>query len=158
MINLNEVQDVLAHISEVQPRYTRKQSGHGIKISSSTDAEKVARAFYQHKDLQIDYKEYFVAVFLSRANRVLSINIISEGSDCGTVVGIKEMFQIAIMTNAKGIILCHNHPSGNNKPSQADLDITKKIKQGGGYFDILLLDHLIISSEAYMSLANKGNM
>ena len=107
---------------------------------------------------KIDYKEMFYVVLLNRANYCLGYSHISTGSTSGTVVNIKEVFQLALKTNASSIILAHNHPSGNMTPSNADINLTQKIKNGCELFDIQLLDHLIISSLNYYSFADNGKI
>ena len=83
---------------------------------------------------------------------------ISLGGTAGTIADPKIIFAAAIKSNACGIILLHNHPSGNLKPSQQDLDLTRKIKAGGQILDIGVMDHLIITSEGYFSFVDEGLM
>ena len=80
----------------------------------------------------------------------------STGGVSGTVADPKLIFAAAIKANACGIILAHNHPSGNLHPSQADIDLTKKMKEGGKLLEIQLLDHVIVTTEGYSSLADEG--
>jgi len=98
------------------------------------------------------------ALFTNRANKVLGSFLLSEGGVTGTVLDARIIFQGAILCNATGIILAHNHPSGNLRPSQSDLDMTKKIKEAGKLFDISLLDHIILTDEKYYSMADEGNL
>jgi len=79
---------------------------------------------------------------------------ISEGGFAGTVADPKKIFKIALENSASGIILCHNHPSGNLKPSDADLILTRKLKEAGAHLDLPILDHLIIGDEKYISFAD----
>jgi len=99
-------------------------------------------------------------LLLNRANKVLGITTISEGGLSGTVTDIRLIFQYAIKGNASGIIVAHNHPSGNQNPSESDLKITQKIKEAGNLLDIQLLDHIILTpeSEIYRSLADEGQI
>ena len=83
---------------------------------------------------------------------------ISLGGTAGTITDSKIIFASAIKSNACGIILVHNHPSGNLNPSQQDLDLTRKIKAGGQLYDIVVLNHLIITNEGYFSFADDGMM
>lgn len=87
-------------------------------------------------------------MLLNRMNKVLGIYLISVGGFAGTVCDPKVVFQAALKTNASSIILAHNHPSGNLKPSDADLQLTEKLKKGGKLLDIAVLDHLILTEEA----------
>jgi DNA repair protein RadC len=95
-------------------------------------------------------------MLLNRANKVLGIAQISQGGISGTVTDVRIILQYALKANASGIILCHNHPSGNTEPSESDLRITSKLKDAALVNDINLLDHLIITSEGYYSMADMG--
>src|SRR5678810_488595 len=104
-----------------------------------------------------DYRhEVFAVVFLNRANRINHFEIVSEGCITGTVADPRIILKKALEEDAVSIILCHNHPSGNTKPSKADEELTQKIKQAARYFDITLLDHIIVSENGYFSFADEG--
>lgn len=121
------------------------------KISSSVDAYAIFLKSYEPK---IEYQEVFSVMFLNNNNEVLGIQTISTGSITGTLVDVRLIFQTALKAHATGIILCHNHPSGQLKASNADKNITAKIKKGSEFLDIKLLDHLIITRENYLSFAD----
>ena len=89
----------------------------------------------------------FVILLLNRSNSVLGIMEVSKGGISGTVTDVRVILQAAIKSNASGIILCHNHPSGNINPSESDSKLTQKIKEAGQLMDIQLLDHIIITKE-----------
>jgi DNA repair protein RadC len=95
---------------------------------------------------------------LNRANMVIRAVKLSEGGTSGTVIDAGPLFKLALLENAKGIILCHNHPSGNPKPSDADITITRKLKQAGALLEIQVLDHIIVTSSGYKSLGDEGLM
>ena len=95
-------------------------------------------------------------MLLNRANKVLGIFEVSSGSSTGTVVDPKLIFAAAIKGNACGIIMAHNHPSGNLNPSQADIDLTKRVKGGGKFLEIQVVDRLIVTIEGYYSFADEG--
>jgi DNA repair protein RadC len=96
-------------------------------------------------------------MLLTRSNRILGIASISKGGISGTVTDVRIILQYAIKANASGIIICHNHPSGNLNPSESDLTITRKIKESGNVMDLQLLDHLIIVPEGkYYSMGDEG--
>ncbi len=99
--------------------------------------------------------EVFAVVFLNRANKVNHFEIISRGGITGTVADIRIIMQKALEQHATSIILCHNHPSGNLQPSQADHAITQKIRSAAQLFDIQLLDHIIVSEEGYYSFEDE---
>jgi DNA repair protein RadC len=105
-----------------------------------------------------EHVEYFYIICLNRANQVLGFHQVSKGGLSGTVTDVRVIYQVAIKSNTSGIILAHNHPSGNLQPSEADLKITKKIKEAGTFLDISVLDHLILSEDGYMSMADDNLM
>lgn len=113
-------------------------------------------AQYLQALLKDHHHEVFVVVFLNRANRINHYEIISEGGITGTVADPRIILKKALDEDAVSIILCHNHPSGNLLPSRADEELTRKIKEASGYFDIKVLDHIIVSEEGYYSFADEG--
>lgn len=131
----------------------RRQAEVPVKqvINSSRDAYEL---FYPY--LADCLYEGFWVMFLNRANARMSINNISEGGQAGTVADPKKIFKMALGQNAASIILCHNHPSGNLKPSDADIRLTRKLKEAGQMLDLPVLDHLIIGDEKYYSFADEG--
>ena len=100
--------------------------------------------------------EVFAVVFLNRANKINHFEIISRGGLTGTVADPRVILKKALEEDATSIVLCHNHPSGNLQPSFADEEITKKIKGAAAYFDIKVIDHIIVSEEGYYSFADEG--
>jgi DNA repair protein RadC len=100
--------------------------------------------------------EEFWILFLNRSNRVIDRMKLSQGGISGTVTDVRMVMKKAIEYLASGIIVCHNHPSGNLNPSESDTKITQKIKEAGNLLDIQLLDHLIISDKDYYSFADNG--
>jgi len=100
--------------------------------------------------------EEFWVLFLNRSNKVISRMKLSQGGISGTVTDVRIVMKKAIEYLASGIIVCHNHPSGNLNPSESDNKITQKIKEAGNLLDIQLLDHLIISDKNYYSFADNG--
>lgn len=101
------------------------------------------------------YEEFWI-LLLNRANKIISKHCISEGGISGTVVDPKKIFKLALENNASSMILCHNHPSGNIKPSEQDISLTKKLKEGGRILDIQVTDHIIISDKSYFSFNDEG--
>jgi DNA repair protein RadC len=124
------------------------------KISSSRDAHEVLKRVWN--DSVIELCEQFKVIFTNRANKVLGVFEVSTGGIAGTVADPKLIFVAALKAGATGLILSHNHPSGNLTPSHADIELTRKIKQGGQLLEIQLLDHIIITSESYYSFADEG--
>lgn len=124
-------------------------------IKQSSDAEQYARQFYGD-DLEI--MESFFIMLLNKANRVTGWVKISQGGTAGTVVDPKIVAKYAVDSLSASVILCHNHPSGNATPSEADRAITRKIKDGLHLFDIATLDHIILAGDRYFSFADDGSM
>jgi DNA repair protein RadC len=142
-------------VAEVQLIYrTTVKASSRPKINSSKDAFEVLKSHWNYET--IEFIEEFKVMLLNRANRVLGLIDISLGGTTGTVADPKVIFAAAIKSNACGIILVHNHPSGNLRPSQADLELTRKIKSGGQILDIGVLDHIIITSESFYSFTDEG--
>lgn len=100
--------------------------------------------------------EVFGVLFLNKGNKINHFEIISRGGITGTVADPRIILKKALETEATSIILCHNHPSGNLKPSRADQDLTIKIKEAASYLDILVMDHIIVSEDGYYSFADDG--
>ena len=104
-----------------------------------------------------DYKqEVFAVVFLNRANKINHIEIVSEGGITGTVADPRVILKKALEENAVSLILCHNHPSGNLRPSRADEELTFKIREAAKFLDMKVIDHVIVSEEGYFSFADEG--
>lgn len=122
-----------------------------LKINTSEDAYKLLN----RKLNDLSYEEFWI-VLLNRANSVVKIECISKGGISGTVVDVRLILKPAIEMLASGIILCHNHPSGQLKPSEQDISLTKKIKESARLMDINLLDHIIIGEQKYLSFADEG--
>lgn len=109
------------------------------------------------KALLKDYSyEVFAVVFLNRANKINHFEIISRGGITGTVADPRIILKKALEEDATSIVLCHNHPSGSLRPSASDEDLTKKIKLAAAYFDIKVIDHIIVSEDGYYSFADEG--
>lgn len=143
-------------INEIQIHYTRPVLSEMVKVIKSSDAEPVFRAFIDEK--RMDYKEFFLVMVLSQAQHVLGIAEIAVGSTVGAGVNTKEIFQLALKANATNVILCHNHPSGNLKPSSQDISLSSSIHTFGKMIGISIVDHLILTSEGYYSLADNGEI
>ncbi len=123
------------------------------KITGSKDIYELLKS----ELLDIPHEAFWI-VLLNRANRVIKKHQISQGGVTGTVADPKIIFKIALEELASGVILAHNHPSGNLTASQADIDLTKKLKESGKLLEIQVLDHVIIAGNKYMSFADEGLM
>jgi len=136
--------------------------GRRRKETESTKKERItsSRDIFQYMHSQfIDLPhEEFHVLLLNRSNTVIRKEFVSKGGVSGTVVDPKIIFKIALEHLASSVILCHNHPSGNLRPSDQDISLTKKIKEAGTLLEIPILDHLIISDTGYFSFADEGMM
>jgi len=113
-------------------------------------------ALYLQSLLRDRTQEVFAVIFLNQANKINHFDIISEGGITGTVADPRIILKLALQHEAVSLVLCHNHPSGNLRPSRADEALTNKIKEAAKYFDIKVLDHIIVSNEGYYSFADEG--
>lgn len=136
---------------ELGRRRKELENNEKPKITGSKDAYDLVKA-----DLMDMSHEEFWIVLLNRANRVIKKSQISQGGVAGTVADPKIIFKLAIDELASGIILAHNHPSGNLTASQADLDLTKKLREAAKLLDIQVLDHIIVAGQKYLSFADEG--
>lgn len=121
------------------------------RITGSRDVFEILKAHL----LDIPHEEFWI-LLLNRANRVIKKHQISQGGVSGTVADPKIIFKVALGELASGIILAHNHPSGNLTASQADIELTKKLKEAGKLLEIQVLDHVIIAGQKYYSFADEG--
>lgn len=148
--------ETIKNLAEIKVSYSnRNTTSNRRKITSSIDATEILRAIWSN---QLELREEFVILLLNRANHVLGWFLVSIGGVASTVVDPKVIFSVALKCNASGIILAHNHPSGNLNPSDADLNLTKKLKNAGQILEIQILDHIIITTESYYSFADEGVM
>jgi DNA repair protein RadC len=145
----------LYNVAEVELIYKSKvKASERPQICSSKDAYNVLTHLWD--DTKIEFVEQFKVLFLNNANKVLGAYEVSTGGISGTVADPRVIFVAALKANCCAIIVSHNHPSGNLKPSRQDEELTQKIKQAGQLLDIKLLDHVIITNEAYFSFADEG--
>lgn len=140
-------------VGEVELTY-KSTSRSRSKIYSSEDAYKVLLPTY--KEGTICYKEYFKVLLLSQSNQVLGYTLISEGGITETCADVRVILQAALLTNSVALVLAHNHPSGNLKPSRQDMEITKQVKEAAKLMRISVIDHLILTDAGYYSFADEG--
>jgi DNA repair protein RadC len=134
--------------------------GRRRKLSETVEKDKISssRDIYDifHPVLaDLPYEEFWI-ILLNRSNKIIDRFKISQGGISGTVTDVRLILKIALEKFASSIILCHNHPSGNNQPSEADIQITQKIKESGKLMDLSLLDHVIVVDGNYFSFADEG--
>lgn len=138
---------------ELSKRRLKESGSETKKITSSHDAYEAIKPYL----FDLNVEEFWVA-FLNRSNKIIGLKSISRGGIHGTVVDSRVIFKKALDMMSSAIILFHNHPSGNLKPSAQDDTITKQIKDAGKLLDILILDHLIVSDKSFYSYADQGRL
>jgi DNA repair protein RadC len=141
-------------IPEIKIRYNRSSKIFLGKVTNSKDTYDFLKKVFDKRILEL--QESMVVLYLNRANQILGYYKHSIGGIAGTVADPRIIFATGVVSASTGIILSHNHPSGNLTASQADLDLTRKIKDGGKLLEIQLLDHLIITKDRYFSFADDG--
>lgn len=141
----------IAAALEIGRRRTDGDFEEKTKITSSKHAYDVLKS----KLCDLPHEEFWI-LFLNRSNSVVKTECISKGGVSGTVVDVRLILKPAVECLASGIILAHNHPSGNLKPSQEDIILTKKVKEASKLLDILIQDHIIIGDQNYYSFADEG--
>ncbi|MHA7830204.1 MAG: JAB domain-containing protein [Flagellimonas sp.] len=143
-------------VNEIQISYREKLST--LKSQSVTDSNEVAELLFQNWDNKtIGLHETFKVVLLNRSNKVKGIYPLSQGGITGTIVDMRILFAIILKTLSVGIILAHNHPSGQLKASEPDKQLTHKVKQAAQLFDVKVLDHIILAPDGrYYSFADNG--
>lgn len=141
------------------PEITLKYKSSGLKKTKITNSQDSYNLFKQMYDGDtLEYCESSIVIYLNRANNSIGWQKISQGGITGTVVDLRMILGTALKCGATGIILSHNHPSGNLLPSGADDKLTKQIKSACEIMEFSLLDHLIITSEGYYSYADQGKI
>lgn len=141
----------IATALEIGRRRAAQEVPDRVQISSSKDAYQALKLHLQ--DLRT---EEFWTLFLNQSNKVIHTAQLTQGGINQSIVDIRILFKTALEHFATGIIVAHNHPSGNLKPSGEDLNITRKIKDAGNLMNIQLLDHLILTQNSYLSFADEG--
>jgi DNA repair protein RadC len=139
-------------LKEISLKFTKTEFERK-KITTSKDAADIIKKFYS---CDINIYESFFILLLNRSSTTIGFSKISQGGVAGTVVDLKIIAKYAIDSLASGIILAHNHPSGNLRPSDTDLQLTKKVKEGLKLLDVSVMDHLILTEESYYSFADEG--
>lgn len=133
--------------------YARKENPYsGLKIRSSSDTANFVRPNFP----DVDFRESFAVLALSRSNTVLGYSVLFTGGVSGVVADVKNVMQYCLGLNASCFILVHNHPSGNLYPSEADKQLTQKMKEAGQVMDLSLLDHVILTNDSHYSFIDEG--
>ena len=141
------------NVAEVQVSY-KPTHDRTVKITSSDDAHRVLRQMWDAEMLEI--QEQFCVLFMNNANEVIGFRCLHTGTTTASMVDLKLLLSLCCKMLAHSIIIAHNHPSGNTKVSAADKSMTWKIKDAARMLDITLHDHIILTAETYVSLADRG--
>jgi len=142
-------------VAEIKVSYSHKvKAANMVKLTCSRDSFDLLKDSWEDQD----YCETFKVILLNRASKVIGVKTISTGGITGTVADPKLIFQTALLCHAVSIILAHNHPSGNKRPSEADIKLTQRLKNGGLYLEIAVLDHIIMAEDDYYSFADEGEL
>lgn len=157
LLKLNGIGKVKAVVILAALELGRRRQGIGaLEKPVVGDSRQVA--VYLRAMLQDQNREVFAVIFLNQANRVNHFEVVSQGGITGTVADPRLILKKALESHAVNVILCHNHPSGNLKPSKSDEDLTYKIREAARFFDIKVIDHIIVSNDGYFSFADEGLM
>ncbi len=143
-------------VFELSVQYSRK-SIFRIRFKNSDDVTKYLRSVV-YREGTIEHVEQVYVLLLDRSNSCFAFKQVSSGGVSATYSDPKIIFQIALLSHACQIIICHNHCSGNTEPSMSDIAMTKKIKEGGDILEIKLLDHIILTAEGFYSFADDGKL
>ena len=140
-------------IAEVQISYSSHvKAKDRMKVTGSKDAADAFRAIWP----AYDHIEFSYMLMMNRQNQILGYHQLSKGGMTGAVIDVRVIFQVALKACATSLILAHNHPSGNLETSDADRKISRQIKEAGKILDIPLLDHLIMTTDSFLSMADEG--
>jgi len=149
------IANVNYQVAEIELIYKSKvKPSERPQVNTSRDGYNVFLKSWDEN--KIELVEEFKILLLNRNNKVLAIYELSTGGISGTIADPRLVFTAALKANAVSIVLCHNHPSGNLRPSKQDEDLTQKFKCAGQFLDIKVLDHIIITAESYYSFADEG--
>ena len=144
-------------LAEVSIGYrTKIRPSERPKLTKSEDAYKYLKGIYSPDT--IEHKEEFYIILLGASSIVLGWVKVASGNIDACMVDPRLVFQSAILGNATAIILSHNHPSGNTRPSQQDIEMTRQLKQGGELLKIKVLDHIIVTNDSYYSFGDEGTI
>ena len=153
LLKIDDIMNIDYKVGEVKLSYKPKFKNQQ-KVTCSEDAYRYMLSTYKKET--ICYKEYFKVLFLNQANQILGYTLISEGGITETCADVRLIMQAALLTNSIALILAHNHPSGNLKPSRQDMEITKQVRDAALLMRIKVLDHIILTDTKYYSFADEG--
>jgi DNA repair protein RadC len=144
------------HLRAIAVEWTKREAIRNektVKIRTSRDAFDILHSYYYSSEVEKSY-----AIFLNRNNKVIGVHAISEGGMTATIIDTRVVFKKCLELGATGMILSHNHPSGNLQPSEQDIELTKRFREVGRIMEIQVLDHIILAGDSYTSLADEGKI
>ena len=144
---------LLEHKEKYEAKITIKRTEHKVQITRSSESVDIFRSIIGD---QIEVAESAYILLLDRGNQIISWKMLSSGGVNGTVMDPKIIGALALKSLASAVIICHNHPSGNKKPSATDIAITEKISSMLKSHDVNVLDHIILTKNGYLSFADDG--
>ena len=139
-------------LREIKVSYSAGKKGK--QVTSSRDAYEVLKPIFNDG---MEHREKSVCLYLNRANEVLGYFTLGIGGVAGVIMDLKIAFQVGLKCNASGMIIAHNHPSGNLSPSHNDKKVSRKFKEAGEIIDLAVLDSLILTTQGYYSLSDEGD-
>lgn len=140
-------------VMEIVRRYSREQVGDRVQIKDSATVYRVMR----HEIANLPYEEMW-ALLLNRRNQIIGKLRVSQGGSTSTVFDLKKVIKNALLAHAEGIVLCHNHPSGQTRPSGPDDNITRRFAEACKTLDLTFLDHIIVTTEGYYSYRDSSSL
>lgn len=154
---MSKLNDDFSKVTEVELVYRNKvKFADRQQITSSFDAYQVLAQTWD--DGKMELQEHFKILLMDRKNHVLGVSHLASGGVTACMVDLRLAFATALKARATGLILAHNHPSGNMTFSEADKDLTGKFIEGGKILDISILDHLVLTNEGYLSMSDNGQL
>lgn len=141
-------------VSEIKISFTKSKRFKEFQIKQSSNVAEFFKSRFKRSTIEL--KEYVYCLYLNTKNEVIGFQKISDGALSSAVVDKQLIYATALKARASSIILCHNHPSGALKPSQADISLTKVLKNGCNLLEIKVLDHIIVTKKGHFSFADEG--
>lgn len=151
---VSSIKKIENFVPEIKVRISRGKGVDSTRIDSSEKANDVFKKFIGKNKIQT--QEFFAIMYLTNNNNAIGVYILSMGGITATIADPRLIFGTALKLGATAFIICHNHPSGNLQPSQADKNITEKLVDGAKVFDIAVVDHIIITKDSYFSFRENG--
>ncbi len=152
-MKVKEALKAIDHACEASIKYSTKiPKSQRASVKQSNDAARICRPFYSDV---MEIKEMFSVILTNKANEVIAWAKICDGTASSCIVDIQHILRLALLSNAQGLVLCHNHPSGQLNFSNADKEVTNKCKEAAKLMDITVLDSIVLTVDSYSSMADE---